>query len=80
MFKNLSTKTKLLSFPILIIIIAVLVAFIYLRSLSILEERTELSDTTQDIVKGLLDSRITVYQFLLDSTKAKSDVVKIKVF
>ena len=75
MFKNLSTKTKLLSFPILIIIIAVLVAFIYLRSLSILEERTELSDTTQDIVKGLLDSRITVYQFLLDSTKEKSDVV-----
>ncbi len=75
MFKNISTKTKLLSFPILIIIIAVLVAFIYLRSLSILEERTELSDTTQDIVKGLLDSRITVYQFLLDSTKEKSDVV-----
>ncbi len=75
MFKNLSTKTKLLSFPVLVIIIAIVVAFVYSSSMNYVNERTQIAIRTGNSVKELLDARITVYQFMLDSTKEKKDVV-----
>src|SRR5574344_2114703 len=75
MFKNLSTKTKLLYFPILIILIAVIIAFTYSSSINYIEGKTQIAAKTQDSVKTLLEARITVYQFMQDSTQEKSNIV-----
>ncbi|WP_198305983.1 methyl-accepting chemotaxis protein [Arcobacter vandammei] len=75
MFKNLSTKTKLLSFPILVILIALIVAFVYTSSMNYIEERTQIATKTESSVKELLEARITVYQFMLDSTLEKKEFV-----
>lgn len=76
MFKNLSTKTKLLVFPILVVIISIIVAVSYLTSMKYIEERTQIAIKTQDSVKILLEARITVYQFMQDSTQDKSNSYK----
>ena len=75
MFKNLSTKTKLLVFPILAVIISIIVAVSYLTSMKYIEERTQIAIKTQDSVKILLEARITVYQFMQDSTQDKKAIV-----
>ena len=75
MFKNLSTKTKLLVFPILVVIISIIVAVSYLTSMKYIEERTQIAIKTQDSVKILLEARITVYQFMQDSTQDKKAIV-----
>ncbi len=75
MFKNLSTKTKLLVFPILVVIISIIVAVSYLTSMKYIEERTQIAIKTQDSVKILLEARITVYQFMQDSTQDKKVTV-----
>ena len=75
MFKNLSTKTKLLVFPTLVVIISIIVAVSYLTSMKYIEERTQIAIKTQDSVKILLEARITVYQFMQDSTQDKKAIV-----
>ena len=64
MLKNLSTKAKLLAFPILFVLIALIVASIYYNSMNYVEERTKTAIQSNESVDELLKSRITVYQFM----------------
>ena len=75
MLKNLSTKAKLLAFPILFVLIALIVASIYYNSMNYVEERTKTAIQSNESVDELLKSRITVYQFMLDSTSEKKAIV-----
>ena len=90
MFKNLSTKTKLFSFPALYIIVVLVLGTIYVHYDGIVKERIKVAMQTDIFIQKVLSGRIAVYQFLRtpsdvkaqkvvsDFTTLKDDVLKMK--
>ncbi|AXK49762.1 chemotaxis protein [Aliarcobacter trophiarum LMG 25534] len=75
MFKNLDIKKKLYVFPTLFFLIMIVSAILYNNSMSYIENRTAISENATEIKANLLKARISVYQFMLDTSKEKSSSV-----
>lgn len=76
MLNNISTKKKLLVFPVLFtLIIAVSTAF-YLHYNKLVDLRNSISEQTQELVDDILRNRFTVYQFLRLPSEENSQKVQ----
>ncbi|PRM89779.1 chemotaxis protein [Aliarcobacter cryaerophilus] len=75
MFKNLDIGKKIFIFPLLFMFVMMISAFLYNNSISYVENRTSISENANVLAKDLLDSRISVYQFILDTNINKRDKV-----
>jgi methyl-accepting chemotaxis protein len=73
--KNLKTKSKLLLFPLLFIVITIISGFVYSYFDNQKEIRTNISLETNEFVEELLKGRISVYQFLRSANDEKSQKV-----
>ena len=75
MFKNLSTKTKLMFLPLIFVFIMAFMGSMYSHYNNIFQKAAEASFKTQLFVQLVLKGRISVYQFLRKPTTSKSDTV-----
>ena len=75
MFKNLKTKSKLLLFPLMFIIITAISGFVYSYFDNQKEVRTNVAFQTNEFVEQLLKGRISVYQFLRTPTNENAQKV-----
>lgn len=64
MIKNISTRVKLLIFPLMFIVIVVISAVVYTYFNNLQNSRNQISMQTEEFVEELLKGRIAVYQFL----------------
>ena len=55
--------------------VMIICAFLYHNSISYVENRTSISENANVLAKDLLDSRISVYQFMLETNIDKRDKV-----
>ena len=76
MFKSLSTKNKLLSFPLLFVVVIMVLGFIYSHYSNISNERVKVSTQTDIFIQNVLSGRISVYQFLRSPNDAKASKVR----
>ena len=76
MVKNLSTKSKLLSFPLLFIGVMVLLGLVYLNYSNISNKRVEVAGQTDKFIQKVLSGRISVYQFLRAPSETKANKVR----
>jgi methyl-accepting chemotaxis protein len=76
MFKNLSTKLKLFSFPALFILVMLLLGGIYAHYSGVAKERINVATQTDIFVQQVLSGRISVYQFLRSPSDAKAQKVR----
>ena len=76
MFKNLSTKTKLLSFPVLIILVMLILGSVFSYYNSLVNSRVAAASQTDVFIQQVLKGRIAVYQFLRAPSKEKADQVR----
>ena len=65
MLKNLDIGKKIFIFPLLFMFVMIICAFLYHNSISYVENRTSISENANVLAKDLLNSRISVYQFML---------------
>jgi len=79
MIKNLSTKNKLLSFPILIVLTMITLGGVFYYYNGLAQARFAVASETDDFLKQMLKGRIAVYQFMRNPNEEKADNVK-KVF
>ncbi|WP_164468899.1 methyl-accepting chemotaxis protein [Aliarcobacter cryaerophilus] len=75
MLKNLDIGKKIFIFPLLFMFVMIICAFLYHNSISYVENRTSISENANVLAKDLLDSRISVYQFMLETNIDKRDKV-----
>ncbi|MGJ0353443.1 methyl-accepting chemotaxis protein [Aliarcobacter cryaerophilus] len=75
MLKNLDIGKKIFIFPLLFMFVMIICAFLYHNSISYVENRTSISENANVLAKDLLDSRISVYQFMLETNISKRDKV-----
>ena len=75
MFKNLKTKSKLLLFPLMFIIITAISGLVYTYFDNRKEVRTKVAFQTNEFVEELLKGRISVYQFLRTPTNENAQKV-----
>ena len=75
MLKNLDIGKKIFIFPLLFIFVMIICAFLYHNSISYVENRTSISENANVLAKDLLNSRISVYQFMLETNIDKRDKV-----
>ena len=75
MFKNLDIGKKIFIFPLLFMFVMMISAFLYNNSISYVENRTSISENANVLAKDLLNSRISVYQFMLETDINKRDKV-----
>ncbi|MGJ0344869.1 methyl-accepting chemotaxis protein [Aliarcobacter cryaerophilus] len=75
MLKNLDIGKKIFIFPLLFMFVMIICAFLYHNSISYVENRTSISENANVLAKDLLDSRISVYQFMLETNINKRDKV-----
>ena len=75
MLKNLSTKMKLLLFPLMFIAIVIICAIIYVNKSNLAEKRNEIAIKTEVLIQELLKGRIAVYQYM----RNPSDETALKV-
>ena len=83
MFKSLSTKAKLLSFPLLFIVVIMILGSIYSHYSNVSNERVKVSTQTDIFIQNVLSGRISVYQFLRapsdqKASKVREDFEKLK--
>ena len=76
MFKNLSTKVKLLSFPALFILVILLLGGIYAHYSGVSKERVNVATQTDIFIQQVLTGRISVYQFLRSPNDANAQKVR----
>jgi methyl-accepting chemotaxis protein len=76
MFKNLSTKTKLFSFPLLFTIVILVLGFIYSHYSDIASKRVSAATQTGIFVQDVLSGRISVYQFLRSPNNTNANKVR----
>ena len=76
MIKNLSTKTKLLSLPLLFLIIVISAGFIFSYYNTLSQVRSDSAIKTNVFIQEVLKGRISVYQFLRYPTEEKAQKVK----
>ena len=75
MLKNLSTKMKLLLFPLMFIVIVIICATIYVNKSNFADKRNEIAIKTEVLIQELLKGRIAVYQYM----RTPSDETALKV-
>ncbi|MCT7500991.1 methyl-accepting chemotaxis protein [Aliarcobacter cryaerophilus] len=75
MLKNLDIGKKIFIFPLLFMFVMIICAFLYHNSISYVENRTSISENANVLAKDLLNSRISVYQFMLETNIDKRDEV-----
>ncbi|MGE4383564.1 MAG: chemotaxis protein, partial [Arcobacter sp.] len=75
MLKNLSTKMKLLLFPLMFIVIVIICATIYVNKSNFADKRNEIAIKTEVLIQELLKGRIAVYQYM----RNPSDETALKV-
>jgi len=68
MFKNLATKNKLLSFPILIIIVMIMLGGVFHYYNNVVNSTVVSASKTDLFIQQILKGRISVYQFLRKPT------------
>jgi len=76
MFKNLSTKNKLLSFPILIVLVMIILGSVFNHYNNLVNSQVKAVLETEIFIQQLLKGRISVYQFLNKSTDQSANQVK----
>uniref|UniRef100_UPI004047252D methyl-accepting chemotaxis protein n=1 Tax=Aliarcobacter sp. TaxID=2321116 RepID=UPI004047252D len=76
MLRNISTKMKLLLFPLMFVIIVILSASIYVHFSSTADTRTETAVKTHEFIQTLLKGRIAVYQFLRSPNEPNAQKVR----
>ncbi|MDY3204033.1 MAG: methyl-accepting chemotaxis protein [Arcobacter sp.] len=76
MLKNLSTKMKLLLFPLMFIAIVIICAIIYVNKSNFAEKRNEIAIKTEVLVQELLKGRIAVYQYMRNPSDDTAQKVK----
>ena len=76
MFKNITTKTKLLSLPVLFIVIIVCSSFIFSHYSNLSQERNAAAVKTSEFIQYVLKGRISVYQFLRSPNNDKANKVR----
>ncbi|MCD4757629.1 MAG: chemotaxis protein, partial [Arcobacteraceae bacterium] len=76
MFKNLSTRTKLLSFPVLIILVMLILGSVFSYYNSLVNSRVAAASQTDVFIQQVLKGRISVYQFLRVPSTQKADKVR----
>ncbi|MGB3751230.1 MAG: methyl-accepting chemotaxis protein [Arcobacteraceae bacterium] len=64
MFKNLSTKNKLLTFPILIVLVMVTLGGVFNYYNNLVNSRVASAIQTEEFIQHMLKGRISVYQYL----------------
>ena len=76
MLKNLSTKMKLLLFPLMFIVIVIICATIYVNKSNLAEKRNEIAIKTEVLIQNLLKGRIAVYQYMRNPSDDTAQKVK----
>ncbi len=76
MFKNLSTKNKLLSFPILVILVMIILGIVFTHYNNLVNSRVAAASQTDVFIQQVLKGRISVYQFLRVPSTQKADKVR----
>ncbi|MGB5868412.1 MAG: methyl-accepting chemotaxis protein [Arcobacteraceae bacterium] len=76
MFQNLSTKNKLLSFPILIVLFMVILGGVFTYYNNLANSRVSAATQTDIFIQQVLKGRISVYQFINDPTIDKAAKVR----
>ncbi|AXX96422.1 methyl-accepting chemotaxis protein [Arcobacter ellisii] len=76
MLKNLSTKMKLLLFPLMFIAIVIICAIIYVNKSNFAEKRNEIAIKTEVLIQELLKGRIAVYQYMRNPSDDTAQKVK----
>jgi len=76
MFKSMSTKSKLLSFPLLFIVVMMILGFIYFHYSKVSNERVAVATKTDVFIQNVLSGRISVYQFLRSPNDTKAQKVR----
>ena len=75
MIRNINTKTKLLLFPLMFLIIVVISGVVYSHFSGKENSRTDIAMETDEFIQEVLKGRISVYQFL----RAPNDDTRKKV-
>ena len=75
MIRNINTKTKLLLFPLMFLIIVVISGVVYSHFSGKENSRTDIAMETDEFIREVLKGRISVYQFL----RAPNDDTRKKV-
>ena len=76
MLSRISTKKKLLLFPIIFLLIVVTVGAVYIHYSSIADARNTAAIKTDIFIQNILKGRISVYQFLRDPSQEAALKVK----
>jgi len=64
MFKNLNTRAKLMSFPIIFLFIVIITSLVYTYYSGLVTSRVNAATQTEVFIQQVLKGRIAVYQFL----------------
>ncbi|PWE22240.1 chemotaxis protein [Aliarcobacter skirrowii] len=76
MLSRISTKMKLLLFPIIFLLIVVTVGAVYIHYSSIADARNTAAIKTDIFIQNILKGRISIYQFLRDPSQEAALKVK----
>ena len=76
MFHNLSTKSKLLSFPLFFMVFIIILGSIYNHYSDISNKRIKVATQTDVFIQNVLTGRISVYQFLRSPSDIKANKVR----
>jgi methyl-accepting chemotaxis protein len=76
MLRNISTKKKLLLFPLMFIIMITFSSFIYIHYSKLADTRNDITIKTEEFIQTLLKGRISVYQFLRSPNETNETNVK----
>ncbi|MFY4821717.1 methyl-accepting chemotaxis protein [Aliarcobacter butzleri] len=69
MLQNFNTRKKLLLFPVLFVLLIIVSASIYTHYNNIANKRNQIAIETEKFIQYMAKSRISVYQFLRNSTE-----------
>ncbi len=76
MFKNLSTKNKLLTFPALIVFVMITLGVVFAYYNNLVNSRVAAASQTDVFIQQVLKGRISVYQFLRTPSNQKAEQVR----
>ena len=76
MFKNISTKAKLMLLPSIFLMVVIISGLIFSYFNNIVEVRSNISIQTDLFIQQVLKGRISVYQFLRTPDETKAKIVK----
>ena len=77
MFKNLSTKKKLLLIPITFVVMIIITSCFYLYFEKKAEKREDIAGKTDHFIQQVLKGRISVYQFLRSPSEDNANKVRV---